>query len=207
MRYHRIPDETIRRLPIYLRGLLFSSEQGRQSISSRSLADFVGVNSWQIRKDFSYFGDFGTRGVGYNVGKLTKQIRRILKLNVAQKVALVGVGNLGSAVLAYPGFKICGFDIAAAFDINPKKIGKKINKIVVEDASKLWTLKKRGVNIAIITVPRDAAQQTADALVKAGVRGILNFSPCYIVVPKKVKVITIDIAMDLARLPYYMPAS
>jgi len=207
MRYHRIPDETIRRLPIYLRGLLFSSEQGQQSISSRNLADFVGVNSWQIRKDFSYFGDFGTRGVGYNVEKLAKQIKKILKLDIAKKVALVGVGNLGSAVMAYTGFRICGFDIAAAFDNNPKKIGKKINNIVVEEASKLRTLKKRRINVAIMTVPRDAAQQTADALVKAGVRGILNFSPCYIVVPKKVKVITIDIAMDLARLPYYMPAS
>jgi len=207
MRYHRIPDETIRRLPIYLRGLLLSSEQGRQSISSRNLADFVGVNSWQIRKDFSYFGDFGTRGVGYNIEKLTKQIKKILKLDADQKVALVGVGNVGSAVLAYPGLRICGFDITAAFDINPKKIGKKINNIVVEDASKLRTLKKRGINLAIITVPRDTAQQTADTLVKAGVRGILNFSPCYVVAPKKVKVITIDIAMDLARLPYYMPAS
>ena len=207
MRYHRIPDETIRRLPIYLRGLLLSSEQGRQSISSRNLADFVGINSWQIRKDFSYFGDFGTRGVGYNVEKLTKQIKKILKLDTAPKVALVGVGNVGLAVLTYPGFRICGFDIAAAFDINPKKIGKKINNIVVEDASKLRTLKKRGINLAIITVPRDAAQQTADTLAKAGVRGILNFSPCYIVAPKKVKVITIDIAMDLARLPYYMSAS
>ncbi len=207
MRYRRIPDETIRRLPIYLRGLLLSSEQGRQSISSRNLADFVGVNSWQIRKDFSYFGDFGTRGVGYNVEKLTKQIKKILKLDAGPKVALVGVGNVGLAVLAHPGFRICGFDIAAAFDINPKKIGKKINNIVVEDASKLRTLKKRGLNLAIITVPRDAAQHTADALVKAGIRGIFNFSPCYIAVPKKVKVITIDIAMDLARLPYYMPAS
>jgi redox-sensing transcriptional repressor len=207
MRYHRIPDETIRRLPIYLRGLLFSSEQGQQSISSRNLADFVGVNSWQIRKDFSYFGDFGTRGVGYNVEKLAKQIKKILKLDVAQKVALVGVGNLGSAVLAYPAFRICGFDIVAAFDINPKKIGKKVNNILVEEASKLRTLKKRGIHVAIMTVPRDAAQQTADTLVKAGVRGILNFSPCHIMVPKKVKVITIDIAMDLARLPYYMPAS
>jgi redox-sensing transcriptional repressor len=207
MRYHRIPDETIRRLPIYLRGLLLSSEQGRQSISSRNLADFVGINSWQIRKDFSYFGDFGTRGVGYNFEKLTKQIKKILKLDAAPKVALVGVGNVGLAVLTYPGFRICGFNIAAAFDINPKKIGKKINNIVVEDASKLRTLKKRGINLAIITVPRDSAQQTADTLVKAGVRGILNFSPCYIVAPKKVKVITIDIAMDLARLPYYMPAS
>jgi len=216
MRYHRIPDETIRRLPIYLRGLLFSKYLGQQSISSRDLADFVGVNSAQIRKDFSYFGDFGTRGVGYRIEKLTKQIKRILKLDVIQKAALVGVGNLGSAILAYPGFGMYGFDIAAAFDINPKKIGRKIKlpakrgpgcSIVIENASKLPTLKKRGINLAIVAVPQDAAQQVASALVKAGVKGILNFSPCYITVPKKVKVITIDIAMDLARLPYYMPAS
>lgn len=207
MRYHKIPDETVRRLPVYLRGLLSSAKQGQQSISSRDLADLLGVNPWQIRKDFSYFGDFGTRGVGYNIEKLTKQIKKILKLDIARKVALVGVGNLGSAVLSYSGFKVYGFDIAAAFDIDPKKTGKKINNITIEDASTLRTLKRRKIDIGIIAVPRDAAQQTADALVKAGVKGILNFSPCHITVPKKVKVITIDIAVDLARLPYYTLAS
>ncbi len=207
MRYHKIPDETVRRLPIYLRGLLFSSEQGQQSISSRNLADLLGVNSWQIRKDFSYFGGFGTRGVGYKIENLAKQINKILKLDVGHKAALIGVGNLGLVVLAYPGFKIYGFDVAAAFDIDSKKVGRKVKNITIEDASNLRTLKKRKINLAIIAVPRGAAQETADALVKAGVKGILNFSPCYITVPKKVKVITIDIAMDLARLPYYMPAS
>jgi len=206
MRYHKIPDETIRRLPIYRRGLLFLSEQGQQSVSSRNLAGCLGINPSQIRKDFSYFGDFGTPGVGYDIKKLIKQINKILKLNVVRRAALVGVGNLGSAILAYPGFGVYGFDIAAAFDINPKKIGGKIENITIEDVSNLRTLKKRQINLAIITVPRDAAQQTADALVKAGVKGILNFSPCHITVPGKVKVITIDIAMDLARLPYYMPA-
>jgi redox-sensing transcriptional repressor len=110
-------------------------------------------------------------------------------------------------VLAYPGFKMFGLEIAVAFDANPKKVGKKINNVRIEEASKLRTLKRHKIELAIIAVPRDAAQKTADSLVKAGVRGILNFSPCYISVPKKVKVITIDIAMDLARLPYYMPAS
>jgi redox-sensing transcriptional repressor len=205
MKYSRIPDETVRRLPIYLRGLLLTSEQDQQSISSRNLADFVGVQPWQIRKDFSYFGDFGTRGVGYDVKKLAKAIRKILKLNVVQKAALVGVGNLGSAILAYPGFGIYNFDIAAAFDVSSKRIGKKVKNIKIEDVASLGTLKKRKINLAIIAVPRQVAQKIADKLVETGIKGILNFSPCYITVPKKVKVITIDIAMDLARLPYYLP--
>lgn len=170
------------------------------------MADFLGVNAWQIRKDFSYFGEFGTQGVGYKVEKLKKEIKKILKLDFTRKVALVGVGNVGNAVLAYPGFGMYGFHIAAAFDNNPKKIGRKVTGIVIEDALNLQSLKRRKINLAIIAVPRQAAQQTADALVKAGVKGILNFSPHYITVPKRVKVITIDIAMDLARLPYYMPA-
>lgn len=206
MRYHRIPDETIRRLPIYLRGLMFSLEQGRESISSQNLANLVGVNPSQIRKDFSYFGGFGTRGVGYKIEKLARQIKKILKIDVVQKTALVGVGNLGSAVLAYQAFGTYGFDIAVAFDDNPKKVGRKINNILIEDVSNLRTLKRRKIKLAIIAVPRKAAQKIADKLIKAGVKGILNFSPCYITVPKKVKVITIDIAMDLARLPYYLPA-
>ena len=207
MRYSRIPDETIRRLPIYLRSLILTSKQGKKNISSKDLADFVGVYPWQIRKDFSYFGDFGTRGVGYNIRKLTKEIKRILKLNTSQKAALVGVGNLGMAILAFPGFGIYGLNITAAFDVNPKKIGRKIKNVTIENISQLRKIKQRKIKLAVMAVPRRAAQETADILVEAGIRGILNFSPSYLVVPKKVKVITIDIAMDMARLPYYMPAS
>jgi redox-sensing transcriptional repressor len=206
MRYRRIPDEAVRRLPIYLRGLLFLADQGRQSVSSKDLADFLGVNSSQIRKDFSYFGDFGTPGVGYKTETLIKQIKKILKLDLGHKTALVGVGNLGLAVLAYPGLGIYGLAIVAAYDNNAKKIGKKIGNLTVEDVSNLGTLRRKGIDLAIIAVPADTAQETADVLVKAGVKGILNFSPCYITVPKRVKVISIDIAMDLARLPYYMRA-
>jgi redox-sensing transcriptional repressor len=206
MRYHKIPDETIRRLPLYLRGLLFMSDQGRRSISSKDLADLIGVNPWQIRKDFSYFGYFGIRGVGYQVENLSKQIKKILKLDIVHKAALVGVGNVGSAVLMHPGFRMYSFDIVSAFDINPKKVGRKIENVVIEDISNLRTLRGRKIKIGIIAVPRHAAQETADKLVEVGIRGILNFSPRYLTVPKKIKVITIDIAMDLARLPYYMPS-
>ena len=205
MRYSKIPNETVRRLPVYLRGLALMTQQGLSSVSSSKLADFVSVNPWQIRKDFSYFGDFGTRGVGYNIENLARQIKKILKLDTTRKTALVGVGNLGSAIMTYPGFGTYGFQITAAFDNDPAKIGRKMNGITVESISMLDTLGKRQIDMAIIAVPEQAAQVVADALVGAGIKGILNFSPQRIVVPKKIKVITIDIATDLARLPYYIP--
>ena len=196
----------MRRLPIYLRGLMVSADLGHEHISSQSLADFVGVQSSQIRKDFSYFGDFGTRGVGYNIEKLAREIKKILRLDVIRRAALVGVGDLGSALLAYPGFGGYGLDIVAAFDVDPAKIGRAINGIRIEDASGIDGLGRRGISLAIVAVPRAAAQATVDKLATAGIRGILNFAPCKILVPRRVKVITLDIAMELARLPYYMPA-
>ncbi len=174
--------------------------------TSTGVIDYLGLNPCQIRKDFSYFGNFGKPGVGYNIKKLIKRIDKILKLDSGHKAALVGVGKLGMAVLAYPGFEIYGFDIVAAFDSNPEKIGRKAMNITIEDVPKIQSLKKRNIRLGIITVPHNAVQQTADALVKAGVEGLLNFSPCCITVPNKVKIITVDIAKNLACLPYYMSA-
>lgn len=191
---------------MYLRGLLLFAEQGLQDVSSHKLAGLVHTNSPQIRKDLSYFGAFGTPGVGYDIGKLAKRLRSILKLNATNRAALVGAGNLGSALLKYPGFSAYGLKIAAIFDKDHRKIGKTVKNIKVQDVSKLSTLKKKGITLAIIAVPASAAQKIADKLVAVGVNGILNFAPYYLDVPKKVKVITIDIAMDLARLPYYLPA-
>ena len=207
MRYHKIPDETIRRLPLYVRELQLLLKHGTLKICSSKFADSLGINPPQIRKDLSYFGGFGTPGVGYDVKKLLEQLRKILKLNAVNKTALVGVGDLGSALLGYTGFGQLGFEIVAAFDTNPKKVGSTKKNIRVEDVSKLTTLKQRNVRLAIIAVPHEVAQETAEKLVKAGVVGILNFAPCYLTVPAKVKVINIDIAMDIARLPYYLPAS
>jgi redox-sensing transcriptional repressor len=205
MRYHKIPDETVRRLPIYLRGLMVSADQGREHISSQLLADSVGVDAWQIRKDLSYFGDFGTPGVGYNIEKLARGIKKTLRLDVIRRAALVGVGDLGSALLAYPGFRTYGLDIVAAFDADRKKIGAVVNGIEIEDAAGIGTLRQREISLAIVAVPRAAAQITVDSLVAAGVKGILNFAPCKLIAPRRIKVITLDIAMELARLPYYMP--
>jgi len=207
MRYHKIPDEAVRRLPIYLRGLLLFSEQGLQNVSSQKLSELLRISPPQIRKDLSYFGAFGTPGVGYDTAKLAKQIRGILRIDTPNKTALVGLGNLGSALLKYPGFGGYGLEICALFDKDPKKIGRTIKNIKVEDVSKLSALQKKGIVLGIIAVPALAAQEVANGLVEAGVRGILNFAPYYLDVPKKVKVISIDIAMDLARLPYYLPAS
>lgn len=207
MRYSRIPDEAVRRLPIYLRGLLIFSEQGLQNVSSQKLSELLRISPPQIRKDLSYFGAFGTPGVGYNTTKLANQIRGILRIDTPNKAALVGLGNLGSALLRYPGFGAYGLQISAVFDNNPVKIGKTVKNVKVEDVSKLSMLKKKGITLGIIAVPADAAQEVADGLVKAGIRGILNFAPYYLDVPKKVKVISIDIATVLARLPYYLPAS
>lgn len=206
MRYRRIPNETIRRLPVYLRGAMHLSQEGIQSVSSKDLAGMLGVNPWQIRKDFSYFGDFGTPGVGYKLSHLIRRINKILHLDIGHRAALVGVGNLGSALLAFPGFRTYGFEITAAFDIDKRKIGRRKAGVLVEDVARLADLDARDIYLGIIAVPEGASQDMADRLVGAGVRAILNFSPRYITVPKRVKVITIDIAMDLARLPYYMSA-
>ena len=206
MRYHKIPDETVRRLPMYLRGLLLCREQGVRDVSSRKLSELLHISPAQIRKDLSYFGAFGTPGVGYDTAKLAKQIRGILKIDTPNKAALVGLGNIGSALLKYPGFGAYGLQISAVFDNDPGKIGKIVKKVKVEDVSKLSTLKNKGIKLGIIAVPGMAAQGVADGLVKGGIRGILNFAPYYLDVPKKVKIISIDIAMDLARLPYYLPA-
>jgi redox-sensing transcriptional repressor len=206
MRYRKIPDETVRRLPVYLRGALHLSRGGVASISSRELADLIGIEPWQIRKDFSYFGDFGVRGVGYNLLRLIGRVNRILRLNGGHQAALVGVGNLGSALLAFPGFRVYGFEIAAAFDTDRRKVGRRKAGVLIEDMADLDNLNARGIHLGIVAVPEAASQQVTDALVQAGVKGILNFAPGRLLAPRGVKVITIDIAMDLARLPYYMPA-
>ena len=205
MRYHKIPDETIKRLPLYLRELQLLVNQGKSNICSGKFAESLGVNPPQIRQDLAYFGGFGTPGVGYDVKKLLHKLRNILNLRSTHKTALVGVGDLGSALLGYSGFSQLGFEITAAFDVNSQKVGETKNNVTTEDITKLNTLRRKGIRIAIIAVPTKKAQQTADKLIEAGVVGILNFAPCYLTVPKKVKVINIDIAMDIARLSYYLP--
>jgi redox-sensing transcriptional repressor len=177
---------------------------GREFLSSRQLADYLHLNPPQIRKDLSYFGDFGTRGVGYPISQTAEQIRKILKLDVSQKAVLIGAGRLGTAIASYPGFAIFGFNIAAIFDNAPAKIGKKIAGLTIQDAARLAAIRSGDVHLAILAIPGEAAQQCADTLVQAGVRGILNLSPCWLRVPKRVKIVSIDLAMEMGTLPYYI---
>lgn len=204
MKYRKIPDETVRRMPMYLRALSLLEQEGQQTISSRQLADRLHLKPPQIRKDLSYFGAFGTRGIGYPVVSTAQQIRTILRLDVRQKVALIGAGRLGTAVAAYPGFSVFGFDIAAVFDKSPAKIGKKIGRLVIEDIQSVDSLEARQIRLAIVAIPAEEAQACAERLVRAGVKGILNLAPCYLAVPKRVKVVSLDMAMALGVLPYYM---
>jgi redox-sensing transcriptional repressor len=191
---------------LYWRAVNLMSARGHIRISSMMLADISHINPWQIRKNLSYFGAFGTRGVGYDTDKLREKIGDILSLNGTQKAVLVGVGNLGIALLKYPGFKLYGFDIVAAFDNDKHKIGQTVNGITVQNTSKLCGLRERKIYIGIIAVPHTEAQYIARKLIDMGVCGLLNFAPLTLKVPKRVTIINIDIALDLARLPYYMPA-
>jgi redox-sensing transcriptional repressor len=203
MRYQKVPDETIRRLPRYLRALLFLQQSKVENVSSQKLADYVQLNSTQIRKDLSHFGAFGKRGTGYNVVSLSDTIRDILKLNKQQKTVLVGAGRLGTAIASFPGFERYGLDISAIYDNSESMIDKKIGDTAVKNINRLADIKRSKIKMAIIATPPEAAQETADILVLNGVSGILNLSSCYLKVPSRVKVRTIDLAMELIMLPYY----
>jgi len=202
-RNQNVPEETIHRLPRYLRALLFLQQSDVEFIPSHGLADYVQLNPPQVRKDLSYFGAFGTRGTGYNVENLLKKIRQILKLSTKQRTVLVGAGRLGTAIASFGGFERYGFDIADIYDNSKAKIGKKIGKITIKDRARLSEIKNKGTKLAIIATPPEVAQEITDTLVKAGVTGILNLASCYLVVPKRVKVRTVDLAMELGILPYY----
>ncbi|MCD6472469.1 redox-sensing transcriptional repressor Rex [Candidatus Aerophobetes bacterium] len=208
MKKIQVPKESVKRLFLYLRNLNYLAQEGRETISSDKLAQDIYVSAAQVRKDLSYFGDFGRKGVGYNVQSLISDIKSVLGLDKKWLVALVGVGRLGSALLNYPGLEELGFQISVAFDIDPKKIGKTYREVKIKDSSQIEKIiKKEKIKIAIITVPVSAAQKTADVLTKAGIKGILNFSPKYLTIPENVKIKTVNIAIELGNLAYYLTHS
>jgi redox-sensing transcriptional repressor len=200
-----IPSVVIDRLPLYTRALSALEGQGREVVSSQELGTRLGVTPAQIRKDLSYFGRFGKQGRGYNVRKLLDELRRILGLDRQWRMALVGVGKLGRAILGYEGFAPQGFRIVEAFDANPNRIGEQINKLTVKDAKKLErVLTTSPVDVGIVAVPAEIAQDVIDALVRCGVGAILNYAPIAARVPQGIQIKRVEPVLALQSMTYYL---
>ncbi len=199
----KISESTVRRLALYLRYLEQFEGQGLATISSQELAKRGGTTSAQVRKDLSFFGSFGKRGLGYSVAELGTKIRDILGLQRNYRVVLVGAGKIGGALVAYQGFRQRGFNVAAIYDRDPKKIGARWNGLVVRDIKHLEAdLKKEPTDIAIVSTPAEAAQDVVDRLVKMGVKAILNFAPAQLNVPADVTLKSVNMALELETLSY-----
>jgi len=203
-RTRRIPEATVARLPVYLQLLVEQAELGVDSISSDGLAELAGVNAAKVRKDLSYLGSYGTRGVGYEVDYLVYQIRRELGLEHEWPVVIVGAGNLGQALAGYGGFNERGFPVAGIVDIDPAKLDTVVGGVRVRPISELGQIvSARDVSIGVVATPPAAAQDAADKLVKVGVTSILNFAPVVLSVPAGVTVRKVDLAVELQILSYH----
>ena len=198
-----IPQDTASRLSLYLRSLRMLEKKRVDVASSEDITEFLNVSPVQFRKDLSYFGGFGKRGVGYGINALSKEIERILGTDIAWKIAIVGAGKLGSALLGYPGFPEFNLQIAAAFDSDPERIGKVRKGIKIEDARSMrGVLRGKGIKIAILAVPADKAQEVGEELAGCGVKAILNFAPVNLMLPKRISVSNVDMASELQGLIY-----
>ena len=204
----KIPEMTIRRLSIYARCLLQLEEDGVKSVSSQELAERFNLNSAQVRKDLAYFGEFGVRGIGYYVAGLKAELQRILGLDREWAVVLVGFGNLGSALFHYKGFTRQGFKVVAIVDENPAKVGREVERVpVIASRDMAREVKARGIQIAILAVPVEAAQAVTDELVAAGIRAVLNFAPTRLRVPRDVRLNNVDLSIELETLSFYLAKS
>ena len=191
-------------MPLYYRALLETADQAVGTVSSERLAELAGVNAAKVRKDLSYLGSYGTRGVGYDVEFLLVQISRELGLTEDWPVVIVGLGNLGQALANYRGFGARGFRILALVDADPEKVGRKHGALEVEAVNDLPRIvAERGITIGIIATPAVAAQEVADRLVDAGVSSILNFAPAVVTVPPRVQLRKVDLAIELQILSFY----
>jgi redox-sensing transcriptional repressor len=200
-----IPRKTIYRLSIYLRCLARLRDNRLVTVSSEALATAAGVKPTQLRKDLTYFGQFGTRGLGYDVEQLSKMILEVLGTASLQPVILVGVGNLGLALLSYRGFEKEGFEIVAAFDLDPKRRRDKKLEMEILGMDKIQeVIRARNVKMAILTVAASAAQEVANTLVQCGITGILNFAPLVLHVPEDVMVNNVNLAIELENLSYFI---
>jgi redox-sensing transcriptional repressor len=199
----KIADSTVRRLSLYLRFLEEFERQGMETISSDELADRGGTTSAQVRKDLSFFGSFGKRGLGYSVPELAARLREILGLGQTYRVTVIGAGNIGVALVRFRGFGNRGFNVVSIYDDDPKKIGLEWGGLPVLDQKNLEAdLAREPVDIAILVTPVDVTQQLADRLVKVGVRAILNFAPIQLRTPEGVVVKNVNLALELEALSY-----
>jgi redox-sensing transcriptional repressor len=199
----RIAESTVRRLSVYLRFLEEFEERGLTTVSSEELARRGGTTSAQVRKDLSFFGSFGKRGLGYSVPELATALREILGLGKEWKVVIIGAGKIGAALAQYRGFRQRGFRIIAAYDSNPDKIGRTFEGVEVRDVASLETdVRRDPPDIAVIAVPTEGAQQVLDRVVDAGIKAVLNFAPAQLHAPADVTVKTVNMAMELEGLSF-----
>jgi len=199
----RIADSTVRRLSLYLRFLEDFEHRGHATVSSEALATRGGTTAAQVRKDLSFFGSFGKRGLGYPVADLACKLRDILGLNRRYRLAVVGAGKIGSALVRYRGFRQRGFDIVAIFDNDAAKIGSECDGLSVQDAERVEDyLRANSVDMGVIVVPGDQAQVVADRLVRCGVKAILNFAPAPLTVPDDVALKNVNLALELEALSF-----
>lgn len=202
---NNIPDIVIGRLPLYLRALTRLQQEGREVTSSHELGRKLGISSAQIRKDLSHFGGFGKQGTGYQIEYLVSKLRNVMQINQEWLVAIIGAGNLGSAITHYKGFGDRGFRIAWVFDSDPSKIGQQLGDLTVQSMDMMPTvLRENHVRIAMLAVPAEYAQKTASILVEAGIQAILNYAPININVPENVMVQYIDPVVHLQHMTFYL---
>lgn len=199
-----IPRKAIYRLSIYLRCLQRLRANSIRTVSSEALAKAAGVKPTQLRKDLTYFGQFGTRGLGYDVDMLARMIADLLGTNSLQPVILVGTGNLGRALLSYRGFQQEGFEIVGAFDQTAQPPDRRISFPIRSMEELADFIRDRGVKMAILTVPAEVAQEVTNDLVAAGITGILNFAPIVLHVPEEVMVNSVNLAIELENLSYFI---
>jgi redox-sensing transcriptional repressor len=201
----RIPHGVIERLPSYLNALLHLREEGSQTVSSARISEMAEVNAAQIRRDLAYFGQFGKRGVGYDIQLLADRIQHILGSDHVQRIAIVGAGNLGSAIAQYDGLRARGFVVSALFDSDPRKVGFKVGDLIVRATGELERIvNEQSIRFGVIAVPADGAQQVADLLSAAGVRVIVNYSTAFLTVPGNVTLHNTDPVRELLHTLYYL---
>lgn len=201
----RIPQGVIERLPSYLNVLLHLRGEGSQTVSSARLSELAEVNAAQIRRDLAYFGQFGKRGVGYDVPLLIDRIQRILGSDHVQRIAIVGAGNLGSAIAQYDGLRARGFVVAALFDADPRKVGSRVGDLIVRAIGELERIvAEQSIRFGVIAVPAESAQEVADRLAGAGIRVIVNYSTAFVSVPFHVTLHNTDPVRELLHTLYYL---